>query len=92
MKTVSEKKNLTRTSRTLMIAMSIAFGVCILGLIAGMIYYLCAVYLGHRTLESVMSNSIGYNKTIGAIGILGFVLFFMFLLSLMSKNNSGKPH
>jgi hypothetical protein len=81
---------MTRTSRTLMIAMSVAFGICILGLIAGMVYYLGAVYLGHRTLESVMSNSIGYNKALGALGILGFILFFAFLLSLMSKENSGK--
>ena len=83
---------MTPISRLLLIAMSIAFGICILGLIAGMVYYLGAVYLGHRTLESVMSNSITYNKSLGAAGLLGFALFFAFLLSLMSKSKSGKPH
>ncbi len=81
-----------RSSRIFLIAMSIAFGTCILGLIAGMVYYLCAVYLWSRTLESVLSSSIFYNKTLGAIGILGFILFFAFLVSLMSNSNSGKPH
>ncbi len=83
---------MTRTSRILLIAMSIAFGICILGLVTGMVYYLCAVYLWHRTMESVLGNSIAYNKTLGALGILGFILFFAFLLSLMSKNNSRKAN
>ncbi len=82
---------MNRHSRNLLIAMSTAFALCILGLIAGMLYYLCAVYIGHRTLESVMSHSILYNKTIGALGILGFILFFAFLISLTSKNNQEKP-
>jgi hypothetical protein len=83
---------MTRLSRILLIAMSTSFGICVLGLITGMAYYLGAVYLGHHTLESVMSNSITYNKALGAVGILGFILFFAFLVSLMSKSNSGKPH
>ena len=82
---------MTRTSQILLIVMSVAFGFCISGLVAGMVYYLCAVYLWHRSLETVLGMSIPYNKTLGAIGILGFVLFFAFLLSLMSKNGSGKP-
>ncbi len=81
-----------RTSRMLLIAMSIAFTTCILGLFAGMVYYLCAVYVWHRPLESVLGNSIPYNKTLGATGILGLILFFAFLLSLLPKNNSGKPN
>ena len=83
---------MTRTSRILLIAMSFAFGICILGLVAGMAYYLCAVYLWHRTMESVLGNSIAYNKALGAVGILGFILFFAFLLSLVSKNNSRKAN
>ena len=81
---------MTRSSRILLIAMSVSFAICILGLLTGMVYYLSAVYLGHRSLETVMGNIIPFNKTIGAIGILGFVLFFAFLFSLMSKNNQEK--
>ncbi len=81
---------MTKLSRQLLIAMSATFAICILGLVAGMLYYLCAVYLWHRALENVMGSSITYNKTLGAIGILGFILFFAFLVSLMSKKKSGK--
>ena len=81
---------MTKLSRYLLIAMSTAFGLCILGLLVGMVYYLCAVYIGHRTLENVMGNIIPFNKTLGAIGILGFILFFAFLFSLMSKNSREK--
>ncbi|HEY4979791.1 MAG TPA: hypothetical protein VII25_11540, partial [Candidatus Acidoferrum sp.] len=80
---------MTKLSRHLLTAMSLTFGICILGLVAGMLYYLCAVYLWHRTLENVIGNSIIYNKTLGAIGVLGFILFLAFLVSLMAKNNSG---
>ena len=83
---------MTKPSRCLLLAMSVAFAICILGLLTGMVYYLCAVYLWHRTLENVMSRSIAYNKTLGAIGIVGFVLFFAFLLSLMSRDNSRKSN
>jgi hypothetical protein len=82
---------MTKPSRYLLIAMSTAFAVCVLGLLAGMLYYLSAVYFGHRTLESVMSYSITYNKALGGVGILGMLFFFAFLLSLMSKNNPDKP-
>jgi len=82
---------MTKPSRYLLIAMSTAFALCVLGLLAGMLYYLAAVYIGHRTLESAMSSSITYNKALGALGILGMLFFFAFLLSLMSKNNSPKP-
>ncbi len=83
---------MTRSSRILLIAMSAAFGICILGLLAGMVYYLSAVYIGHRTIEAVMGNIIPFNKTLGALGILGMLLFFAFLFSLMSKNNREKHH
>jgi hypothetical protein len=82
---------MTRPSRYLLIAMSTAFGLSAIGLVAGMVYYLGAVYFGHRTLESVMGNSIPYNKALGAIGILGMVFFLAFLFSLMFKNQSEKP-
>lgn len=82
---------MTKPSRCLLIAMSAAFGLCVLGLLAGMVYYLSAVYFGHRTFESVMSNIIPFNKALGGIGILGMILFFAFLFSLMSDNRSEKP-
>ncbi len=71
--------------------MSTAFSICILGLIGGMLYDLCVVFLRHRTLESVLSNSIPFYKTLGGIGIAGMLLFFTFLISLVFKNNHGKP-
>ena len=71
--------------------MSTAFSICILGLIGGMLYDLCVVLLRHRTLESVLGNSIPFYKTLGGIGIAGMLLFFTFLISLISKNNQGKP-
>jgi hypothetical protein len=82
---------MTRLSRCLLVAMSIAFGVCIFGLVVGMVYYLCVVLVNHRTLENVLGNSIPFYKALGGIGIVGFILFFAFLLSLMGKNNSEKP-
>jgi hypothetical protein len=72
--------------------MSIAFGICIVGLVGGMAYYLSAVYLWHRTLENVMGNSIPFNKTLGCIGILGLILLFAFLMSLMAERNPKNPH
>jgi hypothetical protein len=80
---------MNRRSRFLLIAMSTAFAICVLGLVVGLVDYLSQVYI-HRTLENVMSNSITYNKALGGIGILGIILFFAFLLSLMSKNHSEK--
>jgi hypothetical protein len=82
---------MTKSSRYLLIAMSTAFGLCILGLIAGVVYFLGAVYFGHATFDHVMRNIIPYNKALGGIGILGMICFFVFLFSLMSKNHSGKP-
>jgi hypothetical protein len=82
---------MTAPSRYLLYAMSSAFSICILGLIGGMLYDLCVVFLGHRTLESVLGNSIPFYKTLGGIGIAGMLLFFAFLISLVSRNNPGKP-
>jgi hypothetical protein len=82
---------MSRVSRYLLICMSFAFGICIVGLVAGMFYYLYMVFAAHRTLENVLGYSIPFYKTLGGIGVSGFVLFFAFLISLMAKNNSGKP-
>jgi hypothetical protein len=82
---------MTKLARYLLVAMSAAFGLCVLGLVAGMVYYLSAVYFRHRTFESVMGNIIPFNKALGGIGILGMILFFAFLFALMSNNHSEKP-
>jgi len=76
---------MTKASRLLLVAMSSAFGICILGLIGGMLYDLGVVFLRHRTLESVLGNSIPFYKTLGGLGIAGMLLFFAFLVSLISK-------
>jgi len=82
---------MTRPSRFLLYAMSTAFSICILGLIGGMLYDLGVVFLRHRTLESVLGNSIPFYKTLGGIGIAGMLLFFTFLFSLVSKTDHRKP-
>jgi hypothetical protein len=82
---------MTTFSRYLLYAMSTAFAICILGLIGGMLYDLCVVFLRHRTLESVLGNSIPFYKTLGGLGIAGMLLFFAFLISLISKKDQGKP-
>ena len=76
---------MTKASQLLLVAMSAAFGICILGLIGGMLYDLGVVFLRHRTLESVLGNSIPFYKTLGGLGIAGMLLFFAFLVSLISK-------
>ena len=88
---VSVTRTMTKPSRFLLVAMSAAFSICILGLIGGMLYDLCVVFLRHRTLESVLGNSIPFYKTLGALGIAGMLLFFAFLISLISKKDQGKP-
>jgi hypothetical protein len=88
---VSVTRTMRESSRFLLAAMSVAFGICILGLMGGMLYDLCVVFLQHRTLESVLGNSIPFFKTLGGIGIAGMLLFFAFLISLISKKDQGKP-
>jgi hypothetical protein len=85
------ESSMTKPSRFLLYAMSAAFSICILGLIGGMLYDLCVVFLRHRTLESVLGNSIPFYKTLGGVGIAGMLLFFAFLISLISKSNQRKP-
>jgi hypothetical protein len=71
--------------------MMVAFGICVIGLLGGMFYYLFVVIVLHRTLESVLGNSIWFYKALGGIGILGFVLFVAFLFSLMAGGKSERP-
>jgi hypothetical protein len=78
---------MTKPSRFLLYAMSTAFATCILGLVLGMLYDLYVVFVHHRPLESVLSNSIPFYKTLGGLGILGMLFFFAFLFSLLTKNN-----
>ena len=80
---------MSRLSRRIFIAMSIAFGLCILGLGGGMAYDLFLVLAHHGTLETVLGNSIPFYKSLGVLGILGFLLFLAFLVSLMSGKNKG---
>ena len=83
---------MTRHSRFLLYAMSTAFSICILGLIGGMLYDLCVVFLRHRTLESVLGNSIPFYKTLGGLGILGMLCFFAFLVSLVARRDKEKSN
>lgn len=68
----------------MLIAMSVAFGLCIAGLVAGMAYDLVAVLRHHRTLEQVLGNSILFYKTLGGLGVVGLALLFAFLVASIS--------
>jgi len=72
--------------------MSSSFALCILGLIAGMLYSLFESVLRHKTLESILSRTIPYYKFLGALGLLGMLLFFTFLLLQISghRRNTSK--
>ena len=83
---------MSRRSRFLLIAMSTAFGIAALGLIAGMFYNLYLVSMRGVSLENVLGTSIAYNKTLGGFGILGMVLFFAFLFSAIADKKQDKPH
>jgi len=69
--------------------MCTCFGLCILGLFGGVLYVLFVVLAHHRTLDSVLGNSIPFFKTLGAIGVLGLVLFFAFLISSIAARNKN---
>ena len=81
---------MSKRSRILLIAMSTAFGVAILGLVAGMFYDLYLVSVRHVQLENVLGNSITYNKSLGGFGILGMLLFFAFLFSAIADKRQDK--
>ena len=78
-------------SRITLIAMSTSFALCILGLIAGMLYSLFESFFRHKTLESILSHTIPYYKALGLLGILGMLLFFVFLLLQVSGKNTRNP-
>ena len=77
-------------SRILLISMSTAFTVCILGLILGMFYGLYESFFRHQALEAVLSRTIPYYKALGLLGILGMLLFFAFLFFQIS-GKGNKP-
>ena len=82
---------MTSPSRFLLISMSAAFAICILGLILGMLYSLYESFFLHQTLESILSRSIPYYTALGLLGILGMLLFFVFLFLQISRKGNQKP-
>jgi hypothetical protein len=82
---------MSRRSRFLLIAMSTAFGIAALGLVAGMFYDLYLVSIRHARLENVLGSGIAYNKILGGFGILGMLLFFAFLFSAIADKKEDKP-
>jgi hypothetical protein len=82
---------MSQRSRILLIAMSVAFGIATLGLIAGICYDLYLVSIRHVQLENVLGTSIAYNKILGGFGILGMILFFTFLFSTITDKKQDKP-
>ncbi len=79
---------MTKPSRYLLIAMSIAFALCVSACSPAWSTISLPSTSAIAPWKSVMSTAIPYNKALGALGILGMLFFFAFLLSLMSKNNS----
>jgi hypothetical protein len=82
---------MTPRSRFLLLSMCTTFGLCILGLISGLLYALSAVFLGHRAIDNVLGDCITYYKTLGGVGIAGMLLFLALLVSLISTKKQGKP-
>lgn len=82
---------MTSPSRFVLLSMSTAFALCILGLILGMLYSLYESFFRHQALEAILSRSIPYYKALGLLGILGMLLFFVFLLFQMAEKGSKKP-
>jgi len=64
--------------------MTLAFGVCALGLVLGVFYSLFEYFLRHRELWAVLNGSIWFYRALGAIGIAGMALFFAFMISLIA--------
>ena len=79
-----------RPARLILIAMSTAFAICILGLLLGMLYSLYESFFRHQTLEFILSRSIPYYKALGLLGILGMLLFFVFLFFQISEKGNKK--
>jgi len=70
--------------RALLIGMSVAFGICVLGLAAGMCYSLFEYFFRRRELWAVLNLSVWFYKMLGAMGITGFALFLAFIVSQAS--------
>jgi hypothetical protein len=81
---------MSKRSRFLLIAMSVAFGIAALGLIGGIFYDLYLVSIRHVQLENALGTGIAYNKILGGFGILGMILFFAFLLSAVADKKQDK--
>ena len=81
---------MTKPAKVLLISMSVAFGICIAGLILGMVYSLYESLARHRDLWMVLSHSIPYYRVLGGAGILGFLLFFAFLVSLAGTHHTNQ--
>ena len=81
---------MSRRSRLLLIAMSVAFGAAAVGLVIGMFYDLYLIAIRHAQLENVLGRSIPYNKILGALGISGMTLFFAFLLSAIGDKKQDR--
>ena len=79
-------------SRFVLISMSVAFAICIIGLILGVLYSLFESVFLHKTLETILSRTIPYYKALGLLGILGMFLFFLFLFVQIADKGSKKPH
>ena len=75
---------MSKSSRILLILMSIAFGLCILGLAGGMAYSLFALAARHRSLDQVLGNSTLFYKILGGLGVVGFAFFLLFLVASVS--------
>jgi len=82
---------MSRRSRFLLIAMSTAFGIAALGLVAGMCYDLYLVSIRHVQFENVLGTASRTIKLSVDFGILGMVLFFAFLLSAIADRKQDKP-
>jgi hypothetical protein len=78
-------------SRFLFVAMASAFGLCCLGVVAGLIHSLYALHYQHRSLENILGNSIPYYQAVGGLGAAGFLLFLAFLISALSQKKQDKP-
>ena len=74
-----------------MYSMFAAFVLTGTGLVLGIAYSLFVVFVQHHTLETVLSQTIPYFKTVGGLGILGMICFFTFLLSEITSKPDGTP-
>jgi len=79
-------------SRFLMISTFTAFGVCCLGLLAGLCQGVYAIVHQHRSLEDILGHDIPFYKSLGAIGILGFLFFLAFLISAAADPKQDESH